>query len=171
MIRKFCISTFVFFLLCFCPLLVIGAGVYTDPNGYFYIFAPTSAEGLPATLLSPTSGAYKGQKAIGMTFSISNNTANCCWYKGCVPTALAGTNVGFPFYVNNYYQIVGYENITNFKCIDRVAGSASNVSVQMAYSTGPIGGTSGTTISRYYLLLEDGSKLLLETGDKFFLED
>lgn len=87
-----------------------------------------TATGITASKRCPTSGLYKGMTAAGALITCESNSVNFT-FDGTDPTAAAGTNVGHSLGDSDSIVIRGQTNVANFKCIDRVSGSAATVKV------------------------------------------
>jgi hypothetical protein len=66
--------------------------------------------------------------ATGALVTCEDETANIA-FDGTAVTAAAGTNYGHAFAAGESYVLRGINNVKNFRCIDRVASSASTIKV------------------------------------------
>lgn len=89
--------------------------------------APTTATGITASLITPTSGAWLGFNAKVAIIKCLGNVVNFrC--DGTNPTATNGMQLA----VGDYWVIVGTDNVKNFRCIDTAAG-ASDIRVLLYF--------------------------------------
>lgn len=103
-----------------------------DAGAYEAITPGDTATGLSAATLNPTSGLYKGMTATGALITCEDDTVNFTIH-GTAPTAKAGTNVGHALDAGQSMVIRGEGSLRNFKCIDRVSGSAGTVKVSVYF--------------------------------------
>ena len=92
---------------------------YGDQVGYEAL-APIAATGITAALITPTTGAYFGQRAKVAVIKALTHPVNFRM-DGTDPTAAAGMQLA----AGDYWVIEGTQNIKNFKCINTAAGAAS----------------------------------------------
>jgi hypothetical protein len=93
--------------------------VLGDNTGYEKL-APTTSTGFTTTLIRPTSGTYQNMTAKAVLIGVETQPIRFrC--DGTAPTADEGMYLA----ANNYYTIVGEQNIRNFHCIDTSAGASS----------------------------------------------
>ncbi|MCK4328801.1 hypothetical protein KAX02_03055 [candidate division WOR-3 bacterium] len=82
--------------------------------------SPTSATGFTSSIINPTSGVYKGMSAKAVLLGVETNM---------IRFRMDGTDAtadnGMPLPANNFYTIIGAENIKNFSCIDTAVGASS----------------------------------------------
>lgn len=86
-----------------------------------------TATGITATIYKQIIHGAE-MSAIGALLTCEAETVNIT-FDGTAPTAAAGTNVGHAFSAGESYVIRSGPNVRNFKCIDRVSGSAGKVKV------------------------------------------
>ncbi len=72
------------------------------------------------------------QRASAALITVESNSINFC-LTGSAATAAAGTNLCHQMDAGQSYLIEGEANVANFRCIDRVAGSASKVKVTVFF--------------------------------------
>jgi len=101
------------------------------PTGHETI-TPSASTGITAGLILPTSGNYQFN-AVAALITVENYAINFT-LDGTAPTAAAGTNVGHVLYVGDSFLIRGAVAVNNFRCIDRVAGSASSVKITVFHA-------------------------------------
>jgi hypothetical protein len=95
------------------------AGAYEKLN-------PTSATGITATLVKPTSGSYNNNQAAAALITVEGGAIRFT-LDGTTPT----TSVGHNMAVGDSFMIRGVTNVSNFKCIDN--GGTSSVYVTVFY--------------------------------------
>jgi hypothetical protein len=102
------------------------AATFGDAYDYENITPGDSSTGITASKLLSSEGLPPKAALIQAT----DNTIHFTLH-GTAPTAAAGTNVGLELAAGQSYLIEGFDNITNFRCIDAVSGSAGIVKVQL----------------------------------------
>ena len=107
--------------------LVLFAGV--GHAAEFEIITPgDTATGITAAVKKPVGGDHAAEQATGALVTVEANSINFT-VDGSTPTAAAGTNIGHQMDAGQSYYLPSAEAVNNFKCIDRVSGSASKVKV------------------------------------------
>ena len=101
---------------------------YGKASGYEAL-APTSSTGITATLLTPTTGVYKGKMAKSALLTVE--TFPIRFRQEGTPTA----DVGHYVTPGQTITLTGMTNLKNFRCIDTAAG-ASSVKVTVFHEGG-----------------------------------
>ena len=99
-----------------------------SPGAHETLTPGNTATGITSTVILPTSGDFSGIYAVGALITVETNIINFC-IDGSTPTAAAGTNIGHQMDAGQSYYIEDQQGVAQFKCIDRVSGSASKVKV------------------------------------------
>lgn len=99
-----------------------------SPGAHETLTPGDTATGITAAIIKPTSDSFSGIYAIGALITVESNTINFC-IDGSTPSAAAGTNLGHKMDAGQSYYVEDQRGVANFKCIDRVSGSASKVKV------------------------------------------
>jgi hypothetical protein len=86
---------------------------------------------IPSSKLIGT-GEWLARRATSALITVETNSINFC-LDGSAATAAAGTNKCHEMAAGQSYVITGYTTIQNFRCIDRVAGSASSVKITVFF--------------------------------------
>jgi len=66
--------------------------------------------------------------SVAALIQVTDQTAHIS-FDGVAPTAAAGTNIGHEYTAGQTLTVFGAKNLSNFRCIDAVSGSASIVKV------------------------------------------
>ncbi len=120
-----------FFILCaMCwAAATFAAGVAIDSEA---ITPGNAATGFTTSKISKSTGTWTGQRATGAFITVEDNSINFT-LDGSTPTQTGGTNVGHRLDAGQSRYIAGAQNVANFRCIDRTAGSAATVKATYFY--------------------------------------
>ena len=117
-------------LICLLPLCAYAGSENPvgEAGGYENLTPGDVVTSVTSTVRVPTSGTFAGIPAWGLLVAVEDNDINFT-FDGTDPTAAAGTNIGFQAGNGDSFFLYGISNVKNFKCIDRVSGSAAVVKV------------------------------------------